>query len=240
MNIFRRMPSRTLAGLVLALAATVALAATIAVTAFGGSGATPPAEPLDQAIQNALAAPPPAGLSAEVTFTNHLLDSSGLGAIAGLLGSPLLTGGTGRLWMTADGQGRIELSTNQDTTEIVFDGTKLTVYDSSLNTAYELTLPAASTPAPAAPSLSEIDAALAGLAHYADVSGAVPASVAGRPAYTVTVSPLSNGGLVGSAALSVDASTGVPLEFALDRRGVEHAGARARRHGHQLRSGLPL
>ncbi len=83
-------------------------------------------------------------------------------------------------------------------------------------------MPASSAPsatAPSAPSLSEIDTLLSTLAGYADVSPATPDSVAGQPAYTVTVTPRSAGGLVGSAALSFDASTGVPLHFALDARG---------------------
>jgi outer membrane lipoprotein-sorting protein len=221
MNIFRRLSSRSLAALALASAAVAALGATIAVAAFGGAGVTPP-EPLDQAIHAALSATPPQGLSAQVSFTNNLFASGGLGSIAALIGSPLLSGGNGRLWSSGDHMLRIELPTDQGATEIVLDGSRLSVYDSSSNTAYELTLPtpaAAPTTAPAVPALSEIDSALTALAHYASVSAATPDSVSGQPAYTVSVAPLESGGLLGSASLSVDAQTGVPLRFALDARG---------------------
>ena len=57
------------------------------------------------------------------------------------------------------------------------------------------------------------------LGGHASVSGAVPSDVAGHPAYTVTVSPRANGGLVGGASLAFDAARGVPLRFALYARG---------------------
>lgn len=220
MNIFRRVSSRGLAALLVAAAATAALTSVVAVSAFAGSRSLPPAEPLDQALEGALSAAPPAGISADVTFTNHLFDSGGLAAIAALIGSPLLTGGSGHIWVSSGGAFRIELPGSNGTAEIVGDGTKLAAYDPMTNTDYELTLPAAaSQPAAAPPSLSEIDGALAALGRYASVSSATPATVAGQPAYTVTVTPDAPSGLVGSASLSFDAATGVPLDLALDARG---------------------
>src|SRR5205807_1161297 len=51
------------------------------------------------------------------------------------------------------------------------------------------------------------------------LTGAAPADVAGRPAYTVTVSPKPAGGLLGSVQLAWDALKGVPLRFAVYARG---------------------
>jgi outer membrane lipoprotein-sorting protein len=220
MNIFRRASSPGLAGLLIAAAASAALTAAVAVSAFAGSGSLPPAAPLDQALEGALSAAPPAGISADVTFTNHLFDSGGLAAIASLIGSPLLTGGSGHIWVSSGGAFRVELPGSSGTAEIVGDGTKLSAYVPMTNTDYVLTLPAAaSQPATSPPSLSEIDAALAALGRYASISSATPATVAGQPAYTVTVTPDAPSGLVGSASLSFDAATGVPLDLALEARG---------------------
>jgi hypothetical protein len=52
------------------------------------------------------------------------------------------------------------------------------------------------------------------------VSGAEPSNVAGRPAYTVKVSPRNDGGLLGSVQAAWDAANGVPL-----RVGVYAAGS---------------
>ena len=191
-----------------------------AVTAFGGGGSVPPAEPLSQATHDALAAPPVDGVTARISFSDNLLGSSALGAL-GTAGSPLLSGASGRLWLTNDGQLRLELQSDAGDAQIVYDGTKLTVYDSSSNTAYSLALPAptASATQDQPPSLPEIDSALTQLAGLANVSAATPDNVAGQPAYTVDVSPKANGGLVGSAELTWDAMTGVPLHFSVFAKG---------------------
>src|SRR6185437_14639480 len=61
------------------------------------------------------------------------------------------------------------------------------------------------------PSVAKIEEALAKLRKHASVSEAVPANVAGQPAYTVRVGPEQTGSLIGGAELSFDANTGVPL-----------------------------
>jgi outer membrane lipoprotein-sorting protein len=221
-SIFRRLSSRGLAVLIGSIATFGVLAAVVAMTAFGGSGTTPPAEPLSQAIHDALSATPVDGVTARISFTNNLLASSALGSL-GSSGSPLLSGASGRLWLTNDGHLRLELQSDSGDAQIVSDGTTLTVYDASSNTAYELTLPApkadSTAPAHTVPAVSEIDTALAELANFADVSGAVPGSTAGQPSYTVSISPKANGGLVGSAELGWDAATGVPLHAAVYAKG---------------------
>jgi hypothetical protein len=65
------------------------------------------------------------------------------------------------------------------------------------------------------PSVARIQQALAHLAQDATVSGAQPDNVAGRPAYTVRVSPRHDGGLLGGAELAWDAANGVPLRAAV-------------------------
>jgi outer membrane lipoprotein-sorting protein len=215
MNRFRRLSPRGLAALIAALAAVGLLAAGLVVSALGGSGAPP----LDEAIQAALAAPPPAGITAQVTLSDHLFDASGLGPLAGLAG-PLLSGASGELRVGGDGHARLDLQTALGEIEVLFDGTSVTVYDPAATTAWRLPLPAPeSGGAPTVPSLAEIDGFLAALGGDGKVSGPTTSTVAGQAAYTVTLSPAAGGGLIGSAALSFDAATGVPLQLAIDARG---------------------
>ena len=195
MRIFRRLSSRSLAVLLGGLT-VFGVSTALALTALGSDGSTPPPAPLSQAIHDALSASPVDGVTARINFTDNLLGSSALGSLASAVGSPLLSGASGRLWLTNDGHLRLELQSDAGDAQIVSDGTILTVYDASSNTAYQLALPQdSSTPAtsPAVPAVSEIATALAQLAGVADISGAVPDSVAGHPAYTVTVSSRCRG-----------------------------------------------
>jgi len=75
----------TIAGLVLAVAGGTAIA-----VAASGSGPVPAKKPLAQAVHDALAAKSISGISADVTFTNHLIDGASLAGG----GTPLLTGAT--------------------------------------------------------------------------------------------------------------------------------------------------
>jgi outer membrane lipoprotein-sorting protein len=201
------------------LAAAIAAATVVAVAATGGAGAAPAGEPLAQAVHDALVAPPPDGIDARVTFTNNLLPSSSL---LGNFTSALISGASGRLWLTNDGRGRIELQSDAGDTQVVWDSSKLTVYDSSSNTAYEVALPAtgtADTSSQPAPSLDQISNAIAQLEQHANVSDAVPGVVANQSAYTVSVSPKENGGLFGEGQLAWAASNGVPLRVAITAKG---------------------
>jgi outer membrane lipoprotein-sorting protein len=221
MNIFRRVSGRGLAALIAAVAAFAAIAAGVAVTAFGGGGSTPPPEPLAQALHDAATAPPVAGLTATVSFTNHLLGSSALGSLAGS-SSPLLSDTNGRLWVAGDGSFRLELQSDAGDAQIVSDGTTLTVYDYTSNTAYQIALPqqpSTSSTTDTPPTLDQIESALAELAGYASVSGATPDNVGGQPAYTAVLTPKGSGGLVDHAQLSWDAATGAPLELAVYAKG---------------------
>src|SRR5581483_625904 len=135
-----------------------------------GGGTPPPPQPLPSAVHDALTAPAPDGVTARVQFTNNLFPA---GALTGV-SSPLLAGASGRLWVTNDGRGRIELQSDAGDVQVVWSQTKLTVYDASSNTAYELALPAhATTPdrQGTPPTIDQISAFLSKLADYANVSG---------------------------------------------------------------------
>jgi outer membrane lipoprotein-sorting protein len=215
-KIFRTLSTRSLIVLIVAVVAVV-IGGTVAVTARGGSGSTPPPKPLDQAIHDALSASEPAGVTARIAFTNKLFPS---GALTGQAGSALLTGATGRLWVNPSG-GRLELQSDAGDAQITWNDSKVTVYDASSNTAYVADLPASkdsgTTKSP--PSLDEITKFLTGAAKDWTISGADPSNVAGQQAYTVSVSPSHDGGLLGKAQLAWDAMNGVPLRVAVYAQG---------------------
>ncbi len=221
MKLLRTLPTSRLFVLIGVVVAVAAGAAAIAVAATGGSGPTPPPKPLAQAIHDALAAPEPSGVTARIRFTNRLFPS---GALLGNAGSALMSGASGRLWLTNDGRGRIELQSDAGDVQIVWRDGKLSVYDASANTVYRVDLPSSTSPSEtsgtqAAPSTAEITAFLAKLAEHANVSGARPTDIAGQPAYSVAISPKHDGGLLGSAELAWDAVRGVPLRIAVTAQG---------------------
>ena len=216
MSYLRHISTRRLLALCAAVVAILAGSAAAIALASGGSGPTPPPKPLAQAVHDALAAPPVDGVTARISFTNHLIDS------ASLQGSdPLLTGAKGRLWATAD-KLRLELQASSadgraGDVQVLLDGDQLTVIETASNTVYKATLPhdhAKSANEPV-PSLARIQDALTHLTEKATLSGAQPSDVAGPPAYTVRISPRHDGGLLGGAEVAWDAQHGVPLRAAV-------------------------
>jgi outer membrane lipoprotein-sorting protein len=233
-NIFRRLSlSRllVLCGLIVGIGVTAtALASALS------SAPTPPAKPLANAVRDALLAPPVDGLSANITLTNHLLEGANLAEAGGqggggLAGSPLLNGGSGRLWISKDGKVRLELQAEKGDTEIIYDGHTVTMYDASSNTLYRYTptkgegwtsyAPTAKSSAKDAagsdevPSVAKIEESIADVRKHAQLSGATPADVAGQPAYTVRIAPKEGGSLLGGAELSFDSVHGLPLRAAI-------------------------
>jgi outer membrane lipoprotein-sorting protein len=230
-NIFRRLPLNRLL-LLCALVVAVGVSATALASALG-SGPTPPAKPLAQAVHDALSGAggeQVQGVSASITLTNHLLEGANLASGGGqggeLASSPLITGASGRLWIAKDGRVRLELQAEKGDTQILYDGHTLQLYDAATNTLYRYTPPAAKqprTPAPAdtpahgheVPTVAKIEEAISHLSSHANVSGATPTDVAGHAAYTVRVSPNEGGSLIGGAELSFDAANGAPLRAAI-------------------------
>jgi outer membrane lipoprotein-sorting protein len=213
----RHLPTSRLVALLVGIVAALGGGTAIAMAALGSGGPQPPAKPLAQALHDAAAAPAVQGVTARITFTNHLIDSSSL---PGGGGSPLLSGATGRLWASADGRLRLELQSDSGDAQIVSDGKVLSIFDATQNQVYRITLPQQSgsdqkgaTDAP--PTVAKIQQLLDQLAQNADVSGAAPSNTAGRPSYTTRISPKHDGGLIGAAELAWDAANGAPLRAAV-------------------------
>jgi hypothetical protein len=217
-KIFRTLSTARLIALI-AVVVVVAAGGAFAVAATGGSGATPAPKPLAQAIHDALAGQKPAGITADIGFTNKLFPS---GALTGQAGSALMSSATGRLWVNATG-GRLELQSDAGDAQIVWSKTKVTVYDATSNTAYTADLPQDSSTTTdtgsAVPTVDEITTFLTNLSKDWTVSSADPSNTGGQQSYTVKVSPSHDGGLLGSAQVAFDALRGVPLKVAIYAQG---------------------
>ncbi len=209
-----------IAGLVIAIGGGTAIA-----VAASGSGPVPKRESLARALHSAATAAPVKGISANISFTNNLIGASDF---QGGPTDPLLQGATGRLWLSNDHRLRLELQSDNGDAQVVVNRTSFWISDPAQHTVYEGTLPANSSHPShndkasadhGIPTIAQIQADLNKLAGHVDLSGALPGDIAGQPAYTVSVSPKHDGGLLGSLQLAWDAVKGVPLRFAIYARG---------------------
>jgi len=219
LRFLRTASTRRLLATIAGTLAVIAGGTAIAVAATG-SGPVPKAQPLAGAVHQALSAPKITGISANISFTNNLIDSSDF---TGQSADPILQGASGRLWLSDDGRLRIELQSDNGDAQVVVNHRSFWISDPIQNTVYEGTLPADHGAQHSSdhgiPSIASIQSFLTRLMGRVNVSGAQPTDVAGRAAYRVTVSPKHDGGLLGSAQLAWDATMGVPLQFAIYARG---------------------
>jgi outer membrane lipoprotein-sorting protein len=203
----------TIGGVIALVAAGTAIA-----VAASGPGPVPPHKALAPAIHQALAAPQVKGISARISFTNHLIDSSDLQGA-----DPILSGATGRLWL-ADHRLRLELQSDNGDAQVVVNNGKFWAYDPTSKTAYEGSLPADRADkadrqtSSQIPSVAQIQTRLTRLAQHLNLTGAIPGDVAGQAAYTVRISPKHDGGLLGAGEVAWDAVRGVPLKIAVFAR----------------------
>jgi hypothetical protein len=219
MRRLRTVPTRRLWA-ILAAVAVLAAGGGIAQAALGGAPKPAP-KPLDRAVLGALRAPAVHGITARIRFTDGLLPS---GSLPDGSASPLLAGASGRLWLTDDGRARVELQSDSGDAQIVVGHGQARVYDAGANTLYRIALPADQrTEQPERheqpPTLAGVRSAIYNLSKTWSLSGAKPTSTAGRPSYTVRISPRDDGGLLGAAELAWDAEKGIPLRAAVYAQG---------------------
>jgi outer membrane lipoprotein-sorting protein len=201
------------AGLVIAVAGGTAIA-----FAAAGNGPVPPREPLATALHQAATAPAVTALSARITFTDNLIDSTALQGT-----DPILSGASGRLWLsTTTHRLRLELQGQNGDAQILVTNGAFSIYDPMSNTVYKGTLPTGSGSSQSGkagtetiPSVAQIQSELKQLAQHIDIAGPYRRNVAGQPAYKVVLTPKHSGGLLGSVQLAWDAAHGVPLGIAI-------------------------
>ena len=209
------------------MAALMSLGAMVA-TGASSDSAKPEPKPLAQAVQGSLSANSLEGVTARVKFTNSLIDSS---AITGS-SDPLLGGGSGRLWADNKGDVRIELQSDGGggDVQILATGEKVWVSYPASGSVFVANLPKESKDADHAkrhakkddewpPALSTVERVIKQLTGEANVGGATPDNVGGRPAYSASVDPKDTSGLIAGTDVSWDARNGAPLKLAIRAKG---------------------
>jgi Predicted periplasmic protein (DUF2092) len=206
---------------VLGAVAILAVGGGIAQAALDRSdgGSKPPPKPLGQAVLAALQAPKLEGITANIRVTNNLLPA---GSLPKGVSSPLAAGGEGRLWLGRDNHVRVDLRTPAGDLQLVYDGKRASLYDESSNTVYTIPVPADAAKDATGDHglpLGGLQQGLGALMRFWNISDAKPSSTAGRPSYTVRISPKDDGGLLGAAEVAWDAQRGVPLRAAVYAQG---------------------
>ena len=209
MTFLRTISTRRLLALI-AVCVTVVVGGTAIAVAASSGGPVPKPEPLAQAVHGALTAPEVTGISARISFTNHLIESSDLGQAS----SPILTGATGRLWLSTNHQLlRLELQGDNGDAQVVLNGRSFWVYDPSSDTVYRGQLPAdTSKHASSGTAATPTDDTVPSIAE-------IQTDITNQPVYTVRVSPQHDGGLLGAIKIGWDAVRGVPLRVAVYAQG---------------------
>jgi outer membrane lipoprotein-sorting protein len=225
MRFLRTVSTRRLLATIFGALAAAAGCAAIAVAATG-AGPVPRPTTLAKGIHGALSAgkqDPVTGVSADITFTDNLIDSTDL---TGRTVDPLLQGASGRLWWTAGGRFRLELQSGDGDAQIVVDQHSWWVSDPVQNVVFKGTMGSSGASGAGSegsshglPTIASIQSELARLMQRFDITGPTATDVGGRPAYSVTVSPKTSAGLLGSIQLAWDATRGVPLQFNVYARG---------------------
>ena len=202
--------------------------ATVAVLVLAGAAAfiasrseaesPPPEKPLAQAVQEALTAPAPAGVSGRIEFSNRLVDADAVPTRRS----------TTRCWPApraasgsrGDGHARLELETPAGDVQVELDGDRWSLYEPASQHGLR-GRGADAGPRRAGRARSRRHAADAEPLHarVRRLSDAEPGTVAGKAAYTVRISPRHDGGLLGAAEVAWDAAHGVPLRGAVYAQG---------------------
>ncbi len=214
MKFLRTVSTQRLLAIVAGLIIAVVGGTAIAVAASNG-GPTPPKESLATALYQAASAPAVDGITARIQFTNNLIDSSDLQGT-----DPILNGATGRLWISNNGQLRLELQGDNGDAQVVVNNGTFSIYDPMSNTDYKGTLPqhsgtSSSSKDDVIPTVSQIQNDINQFAQDWNLVGPTPRNVAGQPAYKIRVTPKHDGGLLGSVQLAWDAARGIPLGIAI-------------------------
>jgi outer membrane lipoprotein-sorting protein len=179
-------------------------------------------------------------------FSGTIVQTADLGLqIPGLTGgqgdpdlTKLVTGSnTGKVWYAGEDKVRLALMGTLGETDVIRNGKDVWMWQSRDNTATHIVVPAGadrkgaekrpaelsslpSTPQEAA------DLALAAIDPSTEVTTTGAASVAGRPAYELVLSPRDTGSLVGQVRLAIDAKQHIPLRAEIYGKGANNPAVR--------------
>lgn len=219
---------------VVILASLVALAAAILVAGVAVAGADqstplPDVSAPDLLARMAQADGEVTAISGEISWRNELFgDVSAAGEMAQLPAqSPLMSGGSGRIWLS-DAGARAESQASGGDQVVVVNKAERTawVYDYAANTVKKLVVTGeapAETPSPA-PSATFMTPEAIGLylqrfARFATVEVSGQAEVAGRDAYVLRMTPVADDTALGYVQVAIDGETMVPLRLEVFAKG---------------------
>jgi outer membrane lipoprotein-sorting protein len=226
------MPKRLLRWLpaVVAPAAVAAVAITVPLSA--GAAGDLPAKTPEQVLELVAKSADLPGFSGTVQQTSDLglpelpaglTSGSASGADAGSANAvELLTGThTARVYEAGSAQRRVQVLDSMAERDLIRNGSDLWLWDAKHDTATHVTVPqrtadSTDVTSPADAARRALDAVDGSTAVAVDGS----ASVAGRDAYRLVLTPRSSGTTIGSVGIAVDAETGLPLQVEVTARGA--------------------
>ncbi len=213
------------------VAPAVLVAAAVAVPLSAGAAPSLP-EKSAADILASIAGSSGAVYSGSVSQTSSLglpeIPSTGSGGSGGddLSGAlELLTGSHDlRVFVSGPERSRVQVLDTFAERNIIRDGDDVWTYDSKSNEATHVSLAdhedSGSDDAGTPPTPVDVaNRLLASVDRTSDVAVDENVRIAGRSAYRVTITPRTDATLVGSASISVDAETGLPLSVEIDARG---------------------
>jgi outer membrane lipoprotein-sorting protein len=216
------MRSRVWLYVVIAVAAAIALVAGVVAVAGAGSTTNLPAiSAQDLMAKMAAADGSVTSVSGEVSWDNTLFGD--VGTASGMAQLPaqsaLTSSGSGRIWLSDAGVRVESQGSGGDQVAGVSKASQTAwVYDSAANTAKQWSLrgdlPAQSPePSPSAMTPATITLFLQQVAPYATVDVAGQATVAGRAAYLLRMTPVADDTALGAVQAAVDGETMMPLSL---------------------------
>jgi outer membrane lipoprotein-sorting protein len=209
--------------------AAVAAVAVAAPFSAGAAGSLPDRSP-QQVLELVARSASIPGFSGTVRQTSDLglpQLPAGIGSGSGDGGSAnaveLLTGThTARVFESGTDERRVQVLDAMGERDLVRNGNDLWFWDAKHNTATHVAVPTRSASPEGTDMQTPADAAQHALAAIDDSTAVAvdgSASIAGRDAYQLVLTPKSSGTTVGSVNIAVDAETGLPLRVQVTARG---------------------
>jgi outer membrane lipoprotein-sorting protein len=178
------------------------------------------------AVGNPAAVPP---AMTAVVLQNASLGLPDLpGADDPLSGLSMLSGShTFKIWYDGPTRVRVAIPVTMGETDLRRDGSNVWLWDSQTNRATHYILPAGSAAAPSAPATPNLPAPqqlarqiLAAVGSTTTVGLQQNVTVAGQPAYQLTLAPKDSRSLIGQVRIAIDAHDSLPLQVQVFARGA--------------------
>jgi outer membrane lipoprotein-sorting protein len=195
-------------------------------------GQTTPALPARTTAQLLAAVDNPAALPSAMTATVQETASLGLPDLPGssdpLSGLSLLSGThTFKIWYDGPARVRVAVPVAMGETDLRRDGRNVWLWDSQNNQATHYILPAGAgdtapgVPAQSVPTPPQLaKQILAAVGATTTVGLQQNVTVAGQPAYQLSLAPKSSSSLIGQVRIAIDASDSLPLQVQVFARGA--------------------